>query len=116
MTSKRQSAIFLGLGPRRAILFSIAPGGVGSYATRRVGLRGPEQQDRLAEHLSTKVGQTLDACEGENDLEHEGKAILRTDIEGNMAHLPRSYEDSGERHKLPGWRTIWWSNQATVTQ
>jgi len=116
MSSKRQRAICLGRGPRRAIPASIAGAAAKNYATRRVGLRGPEQKDRLAERLGAEEGQSLDVSEGANDFEHELETILRTRLEGSETRLPCGTENLGEGHEPACRSATRRRDQAAVTQ
>lgn len=116
MTSNRHRAIFLGLGPRRAIWSRIAHRKAGLQATRRVGFRGPEQKDRLAELFSAKSGKRLNAAKGLNDLEEEGETILRTHLKGNAAEFLGSDEDASERDEPSGRSTVEWCDLSAVSK
>jgi hypothetical protein len=93
----------LGLGPRRAIGDRIARHRRGSDATRRVGARRAEQQDRLTEHLGPQQGQPLDRLEGADEIKHEREAILGLclDLDGDETGPPRSIDGLGEGHQPP---------------
>lgn len=116
MRSNRQRAICLGRNPRCAIGASISPRGARSEATRRVGFRGPEQENGLAEHTGAKVGQRLDVPERTNDLEHEAQPIFRTHLERDETRFPRGDEHPGEGHKPACGRATGRRDQGAMTE